>query len=89
MTWAPLLFRFPWEVILGNLSKGNVTVAVDAMHPMTPDLGQGGCSALEDAVVLSRHIGNLIIKNKKLVAGDQVAEALEKVLRKGSDMLLS
>ena len=64
-------------------------MAVDAMHHMTPDLGQGGCSALEDAVVLGRHIGNLIIKNKKLVAGDQVAEALEKVLRTGSDILLS
>ena len=81
VTWAPLLFRFPWDVILGNLSKGNITVAGDAMHPMTPDLGQGGCSALEDAVVLGRHIGNLIIKNKKLVAGDQVAEALERYVK--------
>ena len=33
---------------------------------------------LEDAVVLGRHIEDLIIRNKKLVAGDQVAEALEK-----------
>ncbi|XP_065621439.1 monooxygenase 2 isoform X2 [Quercus suber] len=81
VTWAPLLFRFPWDVILGNLSKGNITVAGDAMHPMTPDLAQGGCSALEDAVVLGRHIGNLIIKNKKLVAGDQVAEALERYVK--------
>ncbi|KAK7850136.1 monooxygenase 3 [Quercus suber] len=81
VTWAPLMFRFPWDVIIGNLSKGNITVAGDAMHPMTPDLGQGGCSALEDAVVLGRHIGNLIIKNKKLVAGNQVAEALERYFK--------
>ncbi|XP_075653036.1 monooxygenase 2-like [Castanea sativa] len=81
VTWAPLLFRFPWDVILGNVSKGNITVAGDAMHPMTPDLAQGGCSALEDAVVLGRHIGNLIIKNKKIVAGDQVAEALERYVK--------
>ncbi|KAK9991233.1 hypothetical protein SO802_026218 [Lithocarpus litseifolius] len=66
VTWAPLMFRFPWDVIIGNLSKGNITVASDAMHPMTPDLGQGGCSALEDAVVLGRHIGNLVIKTKSL-----------------------
>ena len=65
-------------MILENVSKENITVAGDAMHPMTPDLGQGGCLALEDAVVLGRHIGDLIIRNKMLVAGDQVAESLEK-----------
>ncbi|XP_041005925.1 monooxygenase 2-like isoform X2 [Juglans microcarpa x Juglans regia] len=78
LTWAPLMFRFPWDLIFGNLSKGNVTVAGDAMHPMTPDLGQGGCAALEDAVVLGRHIGNSIIRNKRLVAGDPLAGALER-----------
>src|SRR5215471_17229904 len=26
----------------------------DAVHPTTPDLGQGGCLAIEDAVVLAR-----------------------------------
>ncbi|KAG2716379.1 hypothetical protein I3843_03G125300 [Carya illinoinensis] len=78
LTWAPLMFRFPWDLIFGNLSKGNVTVAGDAMHPMTPDLGQGGCAALEDAVVLGRHIGNLIIRNKRLIAGDPLAGALER-----------
>ncbi|MGI8751197.1 MAG: FAD-dependent monooxygenase [Acidimicrobiales bacterium] len=33
-------------------SQGNVTVVGDAAHPMRPHLGQGGCQALEDAVVL-------------------------------------
>ncbi|XP_015581416.2 monooxygenase 2 [Ricinus communis] len=76
LTWAPLMLRHPWNVIFGNLSKGNVTVAGDAMHPMTPDLGQGGCSALEDAVVLGRHIGNSFIKNGRFVEED-MALALE------------
>ena len=81
LTWAPLMFRFPWDIIFGKVSKGNITVAGDAMHPMTPELAQGGCSALEDAVVLGKHIGDLIIRHKKLVAGDQMAEALERYVK--------
>lgn len=30
-----------------GIGKGLVTVCGDALHPMTPDMGQGGCSALE------------------------------------------
>jgi 2-polyprenyl-6-methoxyphenol hydroxylase-like FAD-dependent oxidoreductase len=30
-----------------------VVLIGDAAHPMTPDLGQGGCQAVEDAVVLA------------------------------------
>ncbi|KAH7518392.1 hypothetical protein FEM48_Zijuj09G0166800 [Ziziphus jujuba var. spinosa] len=51
---SPLRYRHPWELLWGNISKGNVCVAGDALHPMTPDLGQGGCSALEDGFVLAR-----------------------------------
>ncbi|KAM0950248.1 putative zeaxanthin epoxidase [Dioscorea sansibarensis] len=58
LTLAPLLFRVPWDIVLGPSHRGGVTVAGDAFHPMTPDLGQGGCSALEDAVVLARNIAN-------------------------------
>ncbi|KAI3441055.1 FAD_binding_3 domain-containing protein [Psidium guajava] len=70
LTWAPLMFRYPWDVLFGNLAQSNVTVAGDAMHPMTPDLGQGGCSALEDAVVLGRHLEGSISKHGKLVVRD-------------------
>ncbi|HTQ04941.1 MAG TPA: FAD-dependent monooxygenase [Polyangiaceae bacterium] len=34
-------------------SKGRVTLLGDAAHPTTPNLGQGGCMAIEDAVVLA------------------------------------
>lgn len=37
-------------------SKGRVGVIGDAAHPTTPNLGQGGCMAIEDAVVLARHL---------------------------------
>ncbi|KAL5703651.1 hypothetical protein ACHQM5_022178 [Ranunculus cassubicifolius] len=67
VSWAPLVFRAPWDLLYKSLSKGNVTVAGDAMHPTMPDLAQGGCAALEDAVVLGRHIGNSLIQNGKIV----------------------
>ena len=33
---------------------GRVTLLGDAAHPMTPNLGQGACQAIEDALVLAR-----------------------------------
>ncbi|MBA0848304.1 hypothetical protein Goshw_000323 [Gossypium schwendimanii] len=59
---SPLRYRRPWELLWGNISKGNVCVAGDALHPMTPDLGQGGCAALEDGVVLARCIAEALLK---------------------------
>jgi 2-polyprenyl-6-methoxyphenol hydroxylase-like FAD-dependent oxidoreductase len=38
---------------LGNWSVGRATLLGDAAHPMTPDMGQGACQAIEDAVVLA------------------------------------
>jgi 2-polyprenyl-6-methoxyphenol hydroxylase-like FAD-dependent oxidoreductase len=38
-------------------SEGRVTLLGDAAHPMPPDLGQGACQAIEDAVVLARSLG--------------------------------
>ena len=37
---------------LSRWSDGCVTLLGDAAHPMTPNLGQGACQALEDAAVL-------------------------------------
>lgn len=37
---------------LPHWSRGQVTLLGDAAHTMTPDLGQGACQAIEDAVVL-------------------------------------
>lgn len=38
--------------VLKSWSKGHVTMLGDAVHPMMPNLGQGGCQAIEDAYVL-------------------------------------
>lgn len=34
--------------------RGRVTLLGDAIHPTTPNLGQGGCMAIEDAMILAR-----------------------------------
>lgn len=34
--------------------KGNVVIVGDAAHSTTPDIGQGGCQAMEDAIYLAR-----------------------------------
>lgn len=41
---------------LKTWGKGRITLLGDAAHPMTPNLGQGACQALEDAVVLAKQL---------------------------------
>lgn len=41
---------------LPRWTDGPVTLLGDAAHPCTPNLGQGGCMALEDAMVLAKCI---------------------------------
>ncbi|CAK9166821.1 unnamed protein product [Ilex paraguariensis] len=49
------------------------------LFPMTPDLGQAGCSALEDAVILGRHIGETVIRDGRLVP-KEAANVIERLL---------
>ena len=43
---------WPWAL----RDAGPVTLLGDAWHPMTPNLGQGGCVALEDALALVKAV---------------------------------
>jgi 2-polyprenyl-6-methoxyphenol hydroxylase-like FAD-dependent oxidoreductase len=79
---APLRFRSPLSLIFAGISKGNVCVAGDALHPMTPDLGQGGCAALEDGVVLARCLGEAIIGGGDSTGGVTERERIESGLQK-------
>ncbi len=59
-----LIEATPSETILRNATydrppaarwgAGRVTLLGDAAHPLTPNFGQGGCMAIEDAAVLAR-----------------------------------
>ena len=42
---------------LSRWGRGHVTLLGDAAHASTPNLGQGACQALEDAVVLAHCLG--------------------------------
>ncbi|MFI6498951.1 FAD-dependent monooxygenase [Nonomuraea typhae] len=42
---------------LPRLHHGRVALLGDAAHAMTPNLGQGACQSIEDAVVLAHHAG--------------------------------
>lgn len=76
-----LQYRQPQEVLWGNISRGSVCVAGDALHPMTPDIGQGGCAALEDGIVLARCI-NEALKTKQGV-GEEDEEEFNKRVEMG------
>lgn len=57
---TPLVDRWLWPVKSPSVSAGGVVLAGDAWHPMTPNLGQGACCALEDAVVLARKLAGAL-----------------------------
>ncbi|KAJ6946972.1 hypothetical protein NC651_001617 [Populus alba x Populus x berolinensis] len=57
---TPLVDRWLWPAISPPPSTGTTVLVGDAWHPMTPNLGQGACCALEDAVVLARKLANAI-----------------------------
>ncbi|CAJ1425335.1 unnamed protein product [Effrenium voratum] len=43
-----------WPEFFRSWADGNVVLLGDAVHPMMPNLGQGGCQAIEDAFELAR-----------------------------------
>ncbi|XP_040990775.1 monooxygenase 3 isoform X2 [Juglans microcarpa x Juglans regia] len=66
---TPLVDRWLWPAISPAASDGQVVLVGDAWHPMTPNLGQGACCALEDAVVLARKLANAIKSEAESVEG--------------------
>ncbi|CAI9095666.1 OLC1v1031661C1 [Oldenlandia corymbosa var. corymbosa] len=57
---TPLVDRWLWPVVTPPASNGNVVLVGDAWHPMTPNLGQGACCALEDSIVLSKKLAEAL-----------------------------
>jgi len=80
---ADLMLRWvwPWEWDSKAKGKGGVTVIGDALHPMTPDLGQGACSTLEDAVVLARCISRSKVNLEDINWGEREERMIEQCFK--------
>lgn len=76
---AELKMRLPWDVLIRDFSKSSVCLVGDALHPMTPDLGQGGSSALEDSSMLARCIGESFTRMVSRKLGEEKEDANVKV----------
>jgi FAD-dependent urate hydroxylase len=76
---------------LQTLVKGRVALLGDAAHGTAPDLGQGGCQAIEDALVLTNYLAttNLSVEDAllryEMARKDRVADIILRA-RKRSDM---
>jgi 2-polyprenyl-6-methoxyphenol hydroxylase-like FAD-dependent oxidoreductase len=68
ITWAAVHDRTPAQ----RWGVGRITLIGDAAHPMTTNLSQGGCLALEDGVVLAE---SLTEHANDVVAGLRAYEA--------------
>lgn len=55
--------------------RGRMTTLGDAIHPTTPNLGQGGCMAIEDAVVLARCFEKYGLTDSSLRAYERIRYA--------------
>jgi len=60
---------------LRSWADGNVVLMGDAIHAMMPNLGQGGCTAIEDAYVLTENLA-------KTKSTEKIAESLQDFYRK-------
>ncbi|NJL35372.1 MAG: FAD-dependent urate hydroxylase HpxO [Leptolyngbyaceae cyanobacterium SM1_4_3] len=76
---------------LTTLVRDRVTLLGDAAHSMAPDLGQGGCQAIEDALVLATCLQTTNIsvvdalKRYESARCDRVADVIDRA-RKRSNM---
>ncbi|GLY06161.1 FAD-dependent monooxygenase [Actinoplanes sp. NBRC 101535] len=67
---------------LPRFHSGKVALVGDAAHAMTPNLGQGACQALEDALVVAARAGELpLYSAERVTRTRKVSEASRRVGR--------
>jgi len=75
----PSVFK-PW-------TKGQVALIGDAIHAMMPNLGQGGCQAIEDAYVLVEELS--VLKTRESIEGALKSYRNRRLIRSASVQGLS
>jgi 2-polyprenyl-6-methoxyphenol hydroxylase-like FAD-dependent oxidoreductase len=65
-----------WETQVAN----NVTVCGDASHPTTPNLGQGGSMAFEDAIILARKLHQALKSKESQISKVSESERIHQAL---------
>ncbi|CAM6028643.1 unnamed protein product [Sphagnum balticum] len=58
----------------------NVTVCGDASHPSTPNIGQGGCMAFEDAIILARKLHQALKSKESQISKVSESERIHQAL---------
>lgn len=61
---------------------GRVTLVGDAAHPMQPNLGQGGCMAIEDCYQLILELDKIANSGSSILLSDQIVSALRRYEKK-------
>ena len=77
----PIRYRYPWELLWRNITKGNVYGTGDALHSVTPNIGQGGCVALEDSVILGRCLAKALFDETSKESKDKDERELDEYRR--------
>ena len=66
-----------WPEFRRSWAAGSVVLVGDAVHPMMPNLGQGGCQAIEDAYVLTQKLKAITVSGTAPADPSAVRGALQ------------
>jgi zeaxanthin epoxidase len=66
-----------WPEFFRSWADGSVVLVGDAVHPMMPNLGQGGCQAIEDAYMLTEKLKEVAPNGQAPEDVSELHEALQ------------
>jgi len=64
-----------WPELFRSWADGSAVLVGDAVHPMMPNLGQGGCQAIEDAFELTKALKEALLTSDAAVPRPELTRA--------------